>query len=199
MNKYTIWIHYITTKKKNNNKTKFWLYYTYHVITTYKLKGMDRKRHMDSFQVNYIATTIQSTTKPWDILSPDLNLTPLAAFSRFCRAQRSAKKRKKAARGVRFKSGLGTFCATLHSASSPQIQCKISSLKTDKLPLLMTMICRNWQTLPHFLQMSKIYLLIHRMTPYDVISHYPNQRWIIVIILLGTNFIWSWIDNWTFT
>ena len=68
MNKYTIWIHYITTKKKNNNKTKFWLYYTYHVITTYKLKGMDRKRHMDSFQVNYIATTKQSTTKPWEIM-----------------------------------------------------------------------------------------------------------------------------------
>ena len=44
-------------------------------------------------------------------ISPDLNLTPLAAFLRFCRAQRGltalGKKRKKAARGVRFKSGLG--------------------------------------------------------------------------------------------
>ena len=39
-------------------------------------------------------------------LSPDLNLTPLAAFLRFCRAQRSAKNVKKAARGVRFKLGL---------------------------------------------------------------------------------------------
>ena len=39
--------------------------------------------------------------------SPDLNLTPLAAFFHFCRAQRRARrKRKKAARGVRFKSGL---------------------------------------------------------------------------------------------
>ena len=42
--------------------------------------------------------------------SPDLNLTPLPAFLRFCRAQRGlaalGKKRKKAARGVRFKSGL---------------------------------------------------------------------------------------------
>ena len=42
--------------------------------------------------------------------SPDLNLTPLAAFLRFCRAQRGfaalGKKRKQAARGVRFKSGL---------------------------------------------------------------------------------------------
>ena len=38
--------------------------------------------------------------------SPDLNLTPLAAFLLFCRALRSAKNIKKQDRGVRFKSGL---------------------------------------------------------------------------------------------
>ena len=44
--------------------------------------------------------------------SPDLNLTPLAAFLRFLPSAASlaalGKKRKKAARGVRFKSGLST-------------------------------------------------------------------------------------------
>ena len=44
--------------------------------------------------------------------SPDLNLTPLAAFLRFCGAQHCARqKRKKAARGVRFK-----WLATKHDS-----------------------------------------------------------------------------------
>ena len=45
-------------------------------------------------------------TRPPDLMtrgSPDLNLTPLAAFFTFFTLN---KKRKKAARGVRFKSGL---------------------------------------------------------------------------------------------
>ena len=47
--------------------------------------------------------------------SPDLNLTPLAAFLRFCRAQ-LGKKSKKAARGIRFKSGLRqpSYCMGLY-------------------------------------------------------------------------------------
>ena len=71
-------------------------------INIYTRKGAGRWKH-ENDNKNSGKRLCARMTRSRRQTSPDLNLTPLAAFLRFCR---SAKKRKKAARGVRFKSRL---------------------------------------------------------------------------------------------